>query len=131
MEYHMQEDLINTFSEQMKSQIQPWIKMNSLWLAGLEKATGFQLNTISSYSQIGLEQIKKVIEINGLEDLQEFSSEQSNITELLNKKILDDNKVLTELTQEFLGGVESIWQSSIASADNQASLKPKKKIKTA
>lgn len=127
----MQEDLINAVSEQLKNQYQPWLQINSLWLTSLEKVTNFQLNAINSYSQIGLEQVKKAIEINGVEDLQEFASGQSSITESLNEKILDDSKVLTELTQEFFGNVESIWQSSLASADTQASLNPKKKTKTA
>ncbi len=127
----MQEDLINAFSEQMKSQYQPWMQLNALWLSNLEKVTDFQLNAINSYSQIGLEQVKKAIEIDGIEDLQEFASEQSSITESLNEKILDDSKALTELTQEFFGNAESIWQSSLASADIQASLKPKKKNKAA
>ncbi|MEH6449048.1 MAG: phasin family protein [Oleispira sp.] len=127
----MQEDLINAVSEQLKSQYQPWLQINSLWLTSLEKLANFQLNAINSYSQIGLEQVKKAIEINGVEDLQEFASEQSSITESLNEKILDDSKALTELTQEFFGNVESIWQSSLASADTQASLNPKKKTKAA
>ena len=33
----MQEDLINAFSEQMKSQYQPWMQLNALWLSNLEK----------------------------------------------------------------------------------------------
>jgi phasin family protein len=125
----MQEDLINTLSEQFKNQYQPWAQLSSFWINNLEKITDFQLSTINTYSKLGLEQMKKAIAIKDMDDLQDFASAQTSAAETLNKQLVEDGKVLTEITQDFFSNVESIWQQSLSS--NEITPTEKKKSKAA
>jgi len=123
----MQEDLINTLSEQFKNQYQPWAQLGSFWVDNLERITNFQLNTINSYSKLGLEQVKKAIAIKDMDDLQDFANAQTSAVDTLNQKLVEDGKVLTEITQDFFGNVESIWQQSLSANDQTTTAKKKTK----
>lgn len=108
----MQENLLNAFTEQAKGFFTPLTKMNSLMVEGLEKMTEFQLNSIKSYADITMTQMKKAIEVKDADSLRNFSTTQAEVAASINKKIMEDAKVLSELANDFKGQVEAIMEEA-------------------
>ena len=109
----MQDDFMNMFNLQAQSLFQPLAKLNSLWVSNLESVTNFQLEAMASYSKLGIKQMRKAIEIKDAESYQAFSASQSEVAQVLNKKIMEDGKQLGEMTQQFVNKAESIWRESM------------------
>lgn len=86
------------------------MQINTLWFNSVEKSINLQIEACSHYANIGFEQVKKAIEVKDLEDLQTLANEQPNLSESINKKIIDDSKAVSDLTQEFIKNSEKIWQ---------------------
>jgi len=99
----MQDQITDSISESVK-------QINNLWLTSFENSINLQMEAFNHYALIGLEQVKKVIEINNMEDLQALASEQSNLTESINKQLIDDSNAISDLTQEFIKNSERVWQ---------------------
>jgi len=99
----MQDQIIDSISEAAK-------QINSLWISSFEKSINLQIEAYNQYASIGLEQVKKVIEIKDIEDLQALASEQSNLSESISKQLTDDSNAISDLTQEFIKSSEKVWQ---------------------
>lgn len=112
----MQDNIINAFAEQAKSMYAPLTKLNSLMVDNMEKMTEFQLSTIKSYAELSIDQMKKAVEIKDAESLRNFSSAQAEVASTVNKKIMEDAKVLSDLANDFKGQVEAVWKEATTEA---------------
>jgi phasin family protein len=112
----MQDNIINAFAEQAKSMYAPLTKLNSLMVDNMEKMTEFQLSTIKSYAELSIDQMKKAVEIKDAESLRSFSSAQAEVASTVNKKIMEDAKVLSDLANDFKGQVEAVWKEATTDA---------------
>jgi phasin family protein len=83
--------------------------------------TEFQLNAIKTYADAGINQMKKAAEIKDADSMRTFSSSQAEATTELNKKIMEDAKVLSEMAVEFKGQVEAIMEEARSTATSAAS----------
>ena len=110
----MQDNIINAFAEQAKSMYAPLTKLNTLMVDNMEKMTEFQLTTIKSYAELSIDQMKKAVEIKDAESLRSFSSAQAEVASTVNKKIMEDAKILSDLANDFKGQVESVWKEATA-----------------
>ncbi|MEH6343522.1 MAG: phasin family protein [Bermanella sp.] len=119
----MQDDFMNMFNLQAQSLFEPLAKLNSLWVSNLESVANFQLEAMTSYSKLGISQIRKAIDIKDVESFQAFSVSQSEVAEVLNQKIIEDGKQLGEMTQQFVNNAESIWRESMPEKTSTASKK--------
>lgn len=119
----MQENVINAFTEQAKTMFEPASKFNGLMVDSLEKMTEFQLNAIKSYSDILLGQMKSAASVKDVDSLRTFSSSQAEAAGSINKKVIEDAKVLSEMANDFKDKVEGIMEESRNTA-TAASTKP-------
>ncbi len=122
----MQDDLTKMLSLQAQNLYQPWTKLTSLWVSNLESMSNFQLEAMAGYSKMGIEQLKKAIDIKDAESYQAFTVAQSEMAETVNKKIMEDGKHLTEITQQFVNKAESIWRESMPEKTPAAATSKKK-----
>ena len=116
----MQENILNAFAEQTKNLYSPMQKFSALFVGNMEKMTEFQLNAIKSYADVGIAQMKKAAEIKDADTMRTFSSAQAEATTELNKKIMEDAKVLSEMAVEFKAEVESIMEEARGTATSAA-----------
>ena len=82
---------------------EPWTKLNQAFLKNAETMTEFSLNTIKSYSEMGLENMRQVAGIDSPESAKEFNSKQAEMLNVISQQMLADAKRMTELgnnTQE-------------------------------
>ena len=112
----MQENIINAFAEQAKSMYSPLTKLNSLMIENIEKMTAFQLNSIKSYADMSIDQMKKATDIKDADSLRTFSSDQTEVAATVNKKIMEDAKSLADIANEFKSQMETVWKDTATSA---------------
>ena len=112
----MQEDLSTAFTQQAGKIVEPIQKFQSLWATNLQAFSDFQMKTLEGYSKLGIAQVKNVIEIKDPQDYQAFSSAQSELIKIVNEKVIEDNKQITQMTQAFFGDLESLWKESVPSS---------------
>jgi len=108
----MQDNIINAFSEQAKTMYAPLTKFNELMVQNMEKMTEFQLNTIKSYAELSIDQMKKAVEVKDVESLRTFSTSQVEVASNVNKKIMEDAKTLSDMATDFKDKMEAIWKDS-------------------
>lgn len=93
----MYEEMFSKSFSNMEGMIEPMLKTNKLAVAQLERLVSFQMSTLQSYVDLGLEQMKSAAEINGPQSLQAFWSKQVEVGSALRQKLLDDTKTLVDL----------------------------------
>lgn len=76
---------------------EPWTKLNQAFLKNAETMTEFSLNTIKSYSEMGLENMRQVAGIDSPESAKEFNSKQAEMLNVISQQMLADAKRMTEL----------------------------------
>ncbi|NVK39034.1 MAG: phasin family protein [Gammaproteobacteria bacterium] len=108
----MQENIMNAFTEQAKSFYSPLNKLSALMVENMEKMTEFQLESIKSYADITMSQMKKAIDVKDVESLRSFSTSQAEAASTVNKKIMEDAKSLSDLATDFKDKVEAIWEEA-------------------
>ena len=116
----MQENILNAFTEQAKTMYEPMAKFNSLFVSNMEKLTDFQLNAIKSYAEMGLEQMKKASEVKDADTMRSYTAAQAESMSAMNKKIMDDAKVFSDMAMDFKTKVESIVEEARTTAATTA-----------
>lgn len=91
------QDFINQFNENTQKMFEPWTKLNQAFLKNAETMTEFSLNTIKSYSEMGLENMRQVARIDSPESAKEFNSKQAEMLNVISQQMLADAKRMTEL----------------------------------
>ena len=94
----------------------PLSKFNSLFVQNVEKITELQLNAIKSYAEIGIDQLKKAAEIKDADTVRAFTSAQAEAATNLNKKIMEDVKVFSDMANDFKTQVEGLIEETRATA---------------
>ncbi|WP_201585366.1 phasin family protein [Psychrobacter jeotgali] len=91
------QDYMNQFNESTQKMFEPWTKLNQAFLKNAEMMTEFSLNTIKSYAEMGLENMRQVSEIDSPESAENFSNKQAEMINNISQKMLADAQRMTEL----------------------------------
>ena len=91
------QDYLNQFNDNAQKMLQPWAKLNQAFLRNAEMMTDFSLNTIKTYSEMSLDNLREVAKVDSPESAKEFSSKQAEILKEVSQKMLADAQKLTEL----------------------------------
>lgn len=90
-------DFMNQFTAEPQQMFEPWNKLNQAFLKNAERMTEFSLNTMRSYSEMGLANMRQVAGIDSPESAQDFSSKQAEMLNEISQKMLADAQRMTEL----------------------------------
>lgn len=91
------QDYVNQFNENAQKMFEPWTKLNQAFLKNAEMMSEFSLNTIKTYAEMGLENMRQVAEIDSAESAKDFGSKQAEMLNTISQKMLADAKRMTEL----------------------------------
>lgn len=83
---------------QTQSLMVPFVQLNQLAVARLDKLVEFQLDALQSYVDLGLERMKAAAALSSLEDLQDFFQGQMEAAKSLQQMLLNDFDKLMKLT---------------------------------
>ena len=87
----------NQFSGDTQKMFEPWTKLNQAFLKNAEMMTEFSLNTIKSYSEMGLENMRQVAGIDSPETAKDFSDKQAEMLNVISQQMLADAQRMSEL----------------------------------
>ena len=79
MSHATPQDYLNQFNENAQKMFQPWTKLNQAFLKNAEMMTEFSLDTIRTYSEMGLDSMRQIVQIDSPESAKNFSSQQAEI----------------------------------------------------
>lgn len=87
----------NQFNGDTQKMFEPWTKLNQAFLKNAEMMTEFSLNTIRSYSEMGLENMRQVAGIDSAESAKDFGEKQTEMLNNISQKMLADAQRMSEL----------------------------------
>lgn len=88
---------MNQFNGNAQKMFEPWTKLNQAFLKNAEMMTEFSLNTIKSYSEIGLKNMREVSQIDSPESAESFKTNQADMLNAISQQMLADAQRMTEL----------------------------------
>lgn len=97
MSFSNSNDYINQFNENTQKLLAPWHELNKAFVKNAEQMTEFSLNTIRTYTEMGLENMRQIAKIDSPEAAKEFNAKQTDILNQISQQIMADAKHMTEL----------------------------------
>ncbi len=109
----MNQEFLKSLTEQTKHIFAPLQRYNQAMIENMEKVAEYQLSTLKNYSDMGLNQLKMVAQIDEKADISEIGSRQIAWLNSLSKTILDDAQRMAELGSEIKDSIEGIMRESM------------------
>ena len=91
------QDYMNQFNESAQKMFDPWTKLNQDFLKIAEMMTEFSLDTMKTYAEMSLENMRQVSKIDSPEAAKDFSNKQAEMLNTISQKMLADAQRMTEL----------------------------------
>jgi len=92
---------------------EPVLKANRLFIENLEKMLIFQMNSLKTYFDIGINQLRAAAEITDLESLQDFCKRQAEIAQTVQTKLLNDARVMANMAARFKNEMDHLTQATL------------------
>ena len=109
----MTQDAMTKMSEQYQNFLAPVIKANKLAAANLETLVNFQMSALQSYVDMAINRMKAAADINDPASLQAFLTGQAEAAASLQRKFVEDAKILGELAARFKAEFDKLVQDSL------------------
>ncbi|MDQ2696821.1 MAG: phasin family protein [Pseudomonadota bacterium] len=116
----MSNDVFVNVNKQVQNALAPVVQVNRVAVANLEKLVEFQLQTLPSYVELGLGQLKAAAEVTEPQALQAFYASQVEVARTLRQKLVADSKALAKLGNDFVAEVSALARESVAKAAPEA-----------
>lgn len=110
----MANEVMNKMSENYQNFLAPVVKANKLSAANLETLVNFQLSALQSYVDMAIGRMKAAADISDPTSLQSFLTSQAEAVASLHRKLMDDSKVLADLTTRFKADFDKLVQESLS-----------------
>ncbi|MDG4550089.1 MAG: phasin family protein [Candidatus Contendobacter sp.] len=110
----MTDDATPQTSEQSQNLLAPIIKANKLSAANLETLVNFQMSALQSYVDTAIGRMKAAAEISDPTSLQAFMAGQVEAMASLQRKFMDDARILSELTARFKAEFDQLARDSLS-----------------
>ncbi len=106
-------DLFSKALETPQVLSEPLVKANQLFVKNLEKMLVLQMNSLKSYLDIGLNQLKAAAEITDVNSLQDFCKRQAEIAQTVQQKLLSDAKAMTDMSARFKTEMDHLAKATL------------------
>jgi len=108
----MTHDAMTQLSEQYRDLLAPVIKANKLSAANLETLVNFQMSALQSYVDMAINRMKAAADISDPTSLQDFLTGQVETIASMQRKFVEDAKILSELVARFKAEFDKLAQDS-------------------
>ncbi len=108
--------VVNLFNKALETpQVlpEPIIKANRLFIENVEKMLVFQMNSLKSYFDISINQLRAAAEITDLASLQDFCGRQAEIAQTMHRKLMNDVRVMTDMAACFKAEMDDLNQTTM------------------
>jgi len=107
-------DAMPQLSEQYQQFLAPVIKANKLSAANLETLVNFQMSALQSYVDMAINRMKAAADISDPASLKDFITGQAEVIASLQRKFVEDAKILGELAARFKTEFDKLAQESLS-----------------
>ncbi|EGK15409.1 phasin family protein [Psychrobacter sanguinis] len=119
MSFSTSKDYINQFNENTQKIFAPWINLNKAIVRNAEQMAEFSLSTLRTYTEMGLDNMRQLAEIDSTEAARNFSSKQPDVLSHLSQQILADAQRLTELGSQMQDEVMNVMSDVYGQTNEQ------------
>ena len=119
MSFSTSNDYINQFNENTQKIFAPWINLNKAIVKNAEQMAEFSLSTLRTYTEMGLDNMRQLAEIDSTEAARNFSSKQPDVLSHLSQQILADAQRLTELGSQMQDEVMKVMSDVYGQTNEQ------------
>lgn len=119
MSFSTSKDYINQFNENTQKIFAPWINLNKAIVKNAEQMAEFSLTTLRTYTEMGLDNMRQLAEIDSTEAARNFSSKQPEVLSHLSQQILADAQRLTELGSKMQDEVMNVMSDVYGQTNEQ------------
>lgn len=95
------QDVVNSFTQQVKPVVGAVQEFNKLSLNHLEKVVNLELANLRAYTDLGLANLKAGAEVRNVENFKDYTTRQGELAQTLGSKLVEDAKTLAELNAQF------------------------------
>ena len=119
MSFSTSNDYINQFNENTQKIFAPWSNLNKAIAKNAEQMAEFSLSTLRTYTEMGLDNMRQLAEIDSTEAARNFSSKQPDVLSHLSQQILADAQRLTELGSQMQDEVMNVMSDVYGQTNEQ------------
>lgn len=116
----MYQEIIDIYTAQAEKFMAPAQQFARLSLSNAEKMYALQLEIAQSYVDLGVEQMKALIEVKDPESLQAFVTKQVDVARNVSEKLLADAQAVADLGNSFNNESQKLARESLTAAVSQA-----------
>ncbi|MDX1606635.1 MAG: phasin family protein [Candidatus Competibacterales bacterium] len=112
----MNTDLFNVMNQQQQQLAATVQRFNQLAVTNVEKLVALQLDTLRRYSDLGVAQLKALVEVRNPQQLQDYVREQGEVARRFGETLVADGKAVAELGVEYNQQAQQLARESVEAA---------------
>jgi len=116
----MYQEIIDSYTAQAEKMFAPAQQFARLSLSNSEKLYALQMEIAQSYADLGVEQLKALIEVKDTESLQAFVTSQVDVARNVSEKMMADAQTVAELGSKFNTETQQLARESLNTVVSQA-----------
>lgn len=116
-------ETLSTLTDPAKGVLEPIQKLNQAAVASAEKLTARQIASLTTYSKLGLSQLRAAAEVKDVEGLRTLMSEQKDVLTEFGKRLWADTKAVAEMGAEFVAEAQKLGAPPALEAPAKAKAK--------
>lgn len=109
----MYQDMFKTLQEQQSKFFSPVLQFNQLIASNIEQMSKLQLESVQTYTETTLNQLKTAAEVKDLKSWIDFNASQINAFNQLSQQMIADGQKLQKLSETFRDNLETLSKSAV------------------
>ena len=93
---------LSALTDPTKGLLEPAHRLNQQAVTALEKVTASQIDSLKTYSELGVGQLKAAAEVRNIEGLQNLLSKQSDVLKEVGSRLTSDVKAFFQIGADFV-----------------------------
>lgn len=93
---------LSALTDPTKGLLEPAHKLNQQAVTALEKVAAYQIDSLNTYSRLGIGQLKAAAEVRNVEGLQNLLSKQNDVLKEVGGRLMSDVKTFFQIGAEFV-----------------------------
>ena len=109
-------ETLSALTEPTKGVLEPVHKLNQQAIAAIEKLATHQINSLKTYTELGVSQLKAVAEVRDVEGLQNLVSKQTDVLREVGDRLMSDFKAISQMGVNFISHSTKVGPESVKAA---------------
>ncbi len=104
---------IDNLFAQTQPLMAPVLKANKLAVANMEKIVALQMDSLRTYVDLGMGQLKAAVAVSNPEDLHTFVNKQVEVASTIRQRLLNNTKALADLGTNYKAEINKLTEENV------------------